>query len=132
MYSLSEEVDMATVGYLEGTDPMILTHLASKGVETLPVSNGADNHGKCVGILTPQDNVSVIVGYLHKLTPVAGIALRPKNLLQACQLYKIKVLIIAPKEDWKDAKKVMKEVKNIVEFVELESVSDRIMELVKG
>jgi len=59
---------MATVGYLEGTDSTILTRLAVSGIDTLPLSNGVDGHGKYVNHLS-KGEVDVVVGYAHKLTP---------------------------------------------------------------
>ena len=109
---------MAIVGYLEGTDSVLLTRLACRGIETLPISNGADSHGKVIGILTPDDNVSVVVGYLHKLVPVAGVALTPKNLLQACMVYNIKVLIMVPEEEHETAGKILSSVADFVEYVD--------------
>ena len=58
---------MKIVGYLDGTDGLFLTNLAIKGVDTLPLSNGWDNHGKYLGHITKQDNIALVVGYLHKV-----------------------------------------------------------------
>ena len=58
---------MATIGYLEGTDPLVLSRLAVKGIGTLPLSNGFDNHGKFINTITEHDQISLVVGYLHKI-----------------------------------------------------------------
>jgi len=34
-----------TVGYFEGTDPLLLNKLVARGIGTLPISNGFDSHG---------------------------------------------------------------------------------------
>ncbi len=86
---------MTTVGYFEGTDPVVLTRLAAKGIGTLPLSNGFDAHGKYVVHLTPQDGISVIVGYLHKVLPTNGVNVTPRDLLFACTTHNIPVLLIA-------------------------------------
>ena len=88
---------MATVGYFEGTDPIVLTRLAAKGTGTLPVSNGFDLHGKYVVHLAPQDGVSVVVGYLHKVLPANGIAVAPRDLLFACTSHEIPVILVVEK-----------------------------------
>ena len=36
---------MKIIGYMLGTDPEVLTQLLLEGYETLPLSNGYDNHG---------------------------------------------------------------------------------------
>lgn len=99
---------MATVGYLEGTDSTILTRLAVSGIDTLPLSNGVDGHGKYVNHLS-KGEVDVVVGYVHKLTPAAGIPTSPKDMLFACQIQDIPVLIIAPRDAQGAAKKVLGE-----------------------
>ena len=58
---------MVTVGYLEGTDPVMLSRLAAGGVGTLPLSNGVDNHGKFINAITERDEIDLVVGPLHKI-----------------------------------------------------------------
>jgi len=99
---------MATVGYLEGTDSTILTRLAVSGIDTLPLSNGVDGHGKYVNHLS-KGEVDVVVGYAHKLTPAAGITTSPKDMLFTCRIQNIPVLVVAPGEAHDAAKKVLGE-----------------------
>ena len=63
---------MKIIGYMLGTDPEVLTQLLLEGYETLPLSNGYDNHGKYITHLTTEDHISLIVGYLHKFLPLAS------------------------------------------------------------
>ena len=45
------------VGYFEGTDSTLLTALVCDGYDTVPISNGFDNHGMHnVGYWVPQDS----------------------------------------------------------------------------
>jgi hypothetical protein len=60
---------MGLIGYFEGTDPLVLANLSIVGHSTMPLGNGFDNHGKYVGHITKDDNVSVVVGYFHKIMP---------------------------------------------------------------
>ena len=90
---------MATVGYLEGTDPLVLTRLAVRGVGTLPVSNGFDNHGKFITSISERDNVDVVIGYLHKVTRTQRQGFYPHDLLQPCLDRGIAVVIVVPEED---------------------------------
>lgn len=119
---------MALVGYLEGVDPVVLTRLTLHGVETLPLSNGVDQHGKNITLLTPSDKVSLVVGYFHKVVPVSGIALPPEYLLQACRLYKIPVLLLVPKEEIPKAEKMLSSVKEAVEFIDPQEAFQAIKE----
>ncbi len=121
---------MAIVGYLEGTDPEVLTRLAIRGIGTLPLSNGADNHGKYIAHLTPADGVSLVVGYLHKLTPIAGMGLKPADMLFACKTHNIPVLLIVPREDHDKARTVLDEVIDYVKCVDPAELYDRIIEIV--
>ncbi|MEW6367647.1 MAG: hypothetical protein AB1714_23700 [Acidobacteriota bacterium] len=106
------------VGYLEGTDPLLLTRWASKGVETYPLSNGVDQHGKNMTLITSADNFSLVIGYLHKILPVSGIALAPEYLLKACELYHVPVFLLVPKEDTVGAKRTLRNVGDFVTFVD--------------
>ena len=89
---------MKKVGYLEGTNSTYLTRLALRGVDTLPLGNGADNHGKYIGFIDRSDAIDLVITYFHKIVPLTGQNTSPQSMLQACQLNKIPVLIIAPKE----------------------------------
>jgi len=89
---------MKTIGYLEGTDPIILTKLVAKGYGTVPLSNGWDNHGKYIGHITKGDDLSVILGYLHKVKPLPSQDLEVGDVLYACRIHKIPVFLIVPKE----------------------------------
>ena len=98
---------MATVGYLEGTDPLVLTRLASRGVGTLPLSNGFDNHGKFITSVSGRDDLDVVVGYLHKLTRTQKQGFYPRDLLQSCLDCGITVMIVVPAADHALARQVL-------------------------
>ena len=109
---------MAIVGYLEGTDPLLLTKIATKGIDALPVSNGFDSHGKYINHLTHEDGISVVIGYLHKILPVPGTALTPRDLLFACLTHEIPVLIMAERSDHEEARLLLGEVGDRVRLVD--------------
>lgn len=88
---------MKIVGYMEGTNPEVLTKLITEGYETLPLSNGIDNHGKNIAHLSTEDHISLVVGYLHKFIVLApGYSLT--DILSSVRVYKIPVIFIVPKE----------------------------------
>jgi hypothetical protein len=102
---------MARVGYFEGTDPLLLTKLAADGVETLPIANTWDGHGKFVNHLS-KGEVNVVIGYLHKVIPAeslrtASLALMLDSMLSACKAHDIPVLLIVPASVHDKAKKIL-------------------------
>ena len=109
---------MIRVGYLEGTDPLFLSELVARGVDTVPLSNGVDNHGKFIGHLTKADEISVVVCFLHKVIPLADSDLSSLDMLHSCQLRKIPVLVIAQKELHDKAKAVLRDAAPIVTLVD--------------
>ena len=118
---------MANVGYLEGTDPLVLTRLAARGIGTVPISNGFDGHGKYINHLIPGDHIAVVVGYLHKLVPVPERVMTAKDLLFSCMTHNIPVLLIAPKADHAAAKKALGDAGKYVGLVDPADVFDAIM-----
>ena len=55
------------IGYFEGTDAALLTDLVCEGHDTLPISNGYDNHGMHMRIINNENRIDVLVGYVHKI-----------------------------------------------------------------
>jgi hypothetical protein len=121
---------MATVAYLEGTDPLVLTRLAAGGIGTIPVSNGFDDHGKYVNHITTADGVSVVIGYLHKVIPTSVMTLTPRDLLFACVTLNIPVLLIAGKADHKKAKKLLGEMADHVRLVAPGELYEAVLETI--
>lgn len=97
---------MARVGYFEGTDPLLLSKLAAEGVETLPVGNTWDGHGKYVNHLG-KGEVNVVVGYFHKVVPAEQERMAPADLLFACKTMDIPVVLIVPTPARDKAKKLL-------------------------
>jgi hypothetical protein len=109
---------MATVGYLEGTDPLVLTRLAARGVGTLPLSNGFDNHGKFITSVSRRDDIDVIVGYLHKLTRTQKQGFYPRDLLQSCLDCEMTVMIVVPQADHSLARQVLGSISDVTMLVD--------------
>jgi hypothetical protein len=98
---------MPTVGYLDGVDPLMLTRLAVRGVGTLPVSNGFDNHGKFINAITERDAIDLVVGHLHKLLRTQRQGFLVEDLLDSCYSCQIPILVIAPREDHDRARQLL-------------------------
>ncbi len=113
---------MKKVGYLEGTDSVFLTRLAARGVDTLPLGNGADNHGKYIGFIDKSDEINLVITYFHKVVPLQAQKATPQSLLQACQLNNIPVLMIVPREIQDLAAEKLKDVTADIHMVDPEDV----------
>ena len=121
---------MARVGYFEGTDSLLLSMLAAEGVETLPLANTIDGHGKNVNQLH-KGEVNVVVGYFHKLIPAehertASIPLIVDNRLSACRAHNIPVLLIVPAALHDKAENILRDIKTKVHFVAPEELETQI------
>ncbi|RME79328.1 MAG: hypothetical protein D6785_11290 [Planctomycetota bacterium] len=103
----TKEKSMKTVGYLEGTDPLFLTRLTLDGIFTFPLSNGLDNHGKYLGLINQQDNIDVIVGFLHKLMICHSSEQCNKDLFYPCELHRIPIVAVVPKGREVEGKKLL-------------------------
>ncbi|MBC7262611.1 MAG: hypothetical protein H5T63_11450 [Chloroflexi bacterium] len=123
---------MANVGYLEGTDPLVLTQLAVRGIGTVPISNGFDGHGKYINHLVPADHIAVVIGYLHKLLPVPERFMKPKDLLFSCMTHAIPVLLIVPKADQEAARNTLGEARDYVELVEPAELYQAVMKKISS
>jgi len=105
---------MARVGYFEGTDPLLLTTLAAEGIETMPLGNTRDGHGKYVNHLT-KGEVNVVIGWLHKIMPAEEertslLPIMLENLLGACKVHNIPVLLTVPTNLHDKVKKLLGDV----------------------
>jgi hypothetical protein len=105
--------------------------LAAKGIETLPLSNGFDSHGKYVAHLTKDDDVSAVVGYLHKVLPTSKRDITPEDVLYACRTHAIPVLLIVPSSDKGAASKVLGKITEHVILVDPSDLYDKIMEVIR-
>jgi len=118
------------IGYFEGTDPLLLATFAAEGVETLPIANTWDAHGKPVNHLK-EGEVDVVVGYLHKVIPAeqgrtAMFELLLDNMLVACKTHGIPVLLIVPRKVHEKARKLLGNVGSNVHIVSPEEVEAQI------
>ena len=100
---------MKTIGYLEGTNPEFLTTLICRGYKTLPLGNDTDNHGKNIAFVSIADKIDLIVGYLHKVSPLPGMTKPLNEFLTPAIIHHIPVLLLAPKETLTNAKKIVSE-----------------------
>jgi len=124
---------MKTVGYLEGTDPEFLTKLVCMGFKTLPIGNDVDNHGKNIAFVSIADNVDLIVGYLHKVSPLPAMTKSLKEFLTPGIIHHIPILLLAPKETIVQAKKIVSEAttSTVVKVIDYQNLMDEAIKILK-
>jgi hypothetical protein len=124
---------MKTVGYLEGTDPEFLTKLVCMGYKTLPIGNEIDNHGKNIAFISIADKVDLIVGYLHKVSPLPTMTKSLKEYLTPGIIHQIPILLLAPKEVLTEAKKIASEATNstCIKVIDYKNLMDESMKILK-
>ncbi len=89
------------VGYFDGTDSTLLTALVCAGYDTIPVSNGRDNHGKHVRLINDKNRVDLLIAYLHKIIAPDGEAREESDVIFAdlfhiCRILEIPLLLEVP------------------------------------
>lgn len=109
------------VGYFEGTDSTLLTHLVCEGYDTLPVSNGFDNHGMHVRLINEENRFDLLIGYVHKIfapdemTPTQTTY---QDVFHICRVYGIPLLLEVPTELQEKARRILQGPPEIVRFVD--------------
>ena len=98
-----------TIGYMEGTNSDLLTGLIIEGFDTIPLSNGFDNHGKNIAHVTKTDNLGLVVGYLHKFLSYSSEFKKiSDDTFSSLKAYKIPTVFLVPKNKQDKAKKFLK------------------------
>jgi len=115
------------VGYMEGTDGRLLTNLVVEGIDTLPVSNGWDNHGKTLGHIGPADKVDLVVGHLHKVFS-RTLDVSAKDVLYNCVIHKLPIFLLVPECNWSAARDCLGEVADNVILIDPENALAKILE----
>ncbi len=115
------------VGYMEGTDGRLLTNLVVEGIDTLPVSNGWDNHGKTLGHITPADKIDLVVGHLHKVFS-RTLDVSAKDVLYNCVIHKLPIMLLVPECNWSAARDCLDEVAGDVILIDPEDALAKILE----
>jgi hypothetical protein len=89
------------VGYFDGTDSTLLTALVCDGYDTIPVSNGRDNHGRHVRLINDKNRVDLLIAYVHKIIAPEGEAREEsdvvfEDLFRICRILEIPLLLEIP------------------------------------
>ena len=121
---------MGVIGYFEGTDPLVLANLSITGHSTMPLGNGFDNYGKYVGHVTREDNISVVVGYFHKVLPTHAMEMTIKDVLWPCIKLKIPILLICGREHYGQAKELLGDLAENIRLTAPERTEEAIIDMI--
>ncbi|MCP3998482.1 MAG: hypothetical protein GY722_25955 [bacterium] len=118
-----------SVGYFEGTDSRLLTALVLSGYDTIPVSNGVDNHGTYVARINHQAKYDILIGYPHKITAQPEEELQAEDLFHICKTYGIPLLLEVPTHLQESLWEVLPDAPEVVEFLDPADTLNRAIEL---
>lgn len=121
---------MGVIGYFEGTDPLVLANLTIQGHATIPLGNGFDNYGKYVGHLSKSDNVSVVVGYFHKIIPTQEMSITTEDILATCIKLEIPILLICGREYYGQAKELLGDMAERTRLTQPDRVEESILDMI--
>ncbi|HEQ98492.1 MAG TPA: hypothetical protein ENO22_04030 [candidate division Zixibacteria bacterium] len=121
---------MGVIGYFEGTDPLVLANLSITGHSTMPLGNGFDNYGKYVGHITRDDNISVVVGYFHKVLPTHEMEMTVKDVLWTCIKLKIPILLICGREHYGRAKELLGDLAENIRLTAPDRTEEAIIDMI--
>jgi len=111
------------VGYFDGTDSTLLTALVCDGYDTIPVSNGRDNHGRHVRLINDKNRVDLLIAYVHKIIAPEGTAREEsdvvfEDLFRICRILEIPLLLEVPRALQPRAIELLENPPDIVELVD--------------
>jgi hypothetical protein len=124
-------VTRKSVGYFEGTDSTLLTHLIMSGFDTLPVSNGSDHHGKSVTLVNSQSKYDLLIGYLHKIAAAENDDIQTHHIFHICKTYGIPLLLEVPEHLQSAARNVIPDAPSNVELLDPADTLNRAFELLQ-
>jgi hypothetical protein len=123
------------VGYFEGTDSTLLTALVCDGIDTVPVSNGYDNHGSDVRLINDQNRYDLLIGYLHKVyAPETHVEthFRFQDVVHSCRTYSIPLVLEVPSALKERARELMDDPPEVVQFVDPSDMLDVVRKILTG
>ncbi len=118
-----------TVGYFEGSNSRLLTGLVCLGCDTIPVSNGFDNHGRHIRSVHEGSRFDLLVACLHKIFAPAGSATTYQDVFHVCRIYEMPLLLEVPAELHDEARKIVGELPDFVTLVDSSEALDKAREI---
>ncbi|MCL1602136.1 MAG: hypothetical protein M3112_11510 [Actinomycetia bacterium] len=121
------------IGYFDGTESALLTNLVCEGYDTMPISNGFDNHGMNVRIINKENRVDVLVGYLHKIyspkgsTPAGAVTYQ--DVFHVCRTFDIPLVLQVDSHLHDEARALMADAPPCVLFVDPSDALEKVRQL---
>ena len=106
------------VGYFAGTDSRLLTYLICHGYDTIPISNGLDNHGRYVRRINENNRFDLLIGYLHKIWGPEDAETHYEDIFHICRAFRMPLLLEVPRELQDRARALMEEIPEEVRFID--------------
>ena len=106
------------IGYFAGTDSRLLTYLICHGYDTIPISNGLDNHGRYVRRINENNRFDLLIGYLHKIWAPEGAETQYQDIFHICKAFHIPLLLEVPRELQDRARGLLEEMPEQVRFAD--------------
>jgi hypothetical protein len=123
------------IGYFDGMDPALLTDLVCEGYDTLPISNGFDNHGMNVRIINNENRVDILVAYLHKIYSPEGAtpsgAVTYQDVFHVCRTFDIPLVLVVDHALHDKARALMADIPPCVLFVDPSEARKKVRELLE-
>lgn len=110
------------IGYFDGTDSALLTDLVCDGYDTLPISNGFDNHGMHVRIINNENRVDVLIGYVHKIYSPEGStpqgAITYQDVFHVCRTFDVPLVLLVDHDLSEKAEALFDDIPDCAFFVD--------------
>ncbi len=123
------------VGYFEGTDSTLLTDLVCDGFDTVPISNGFDNHGMHVRIINNENRVDALIGYVHKVYAaedgVASGGVTYQDIFHVVRTFEIPLLLEVEDALQEKARALFTDVPDVVEFVDPKQMFPKLQNMLR-
>ena len=110
-----------SIGYFGGTDCNLLTALVCAGHDTIPVSNGRDNHGQHVRMINDQNRYDLLIGHVHKIfAPESRLPSDAtyQDIFHLCRTYSIPFLVAVPESLHEQARELLEYPPDVVRLVD--------------
>lgn len=124
------------IGYFDGTDSALLTDLVCDGYDTLPISNGFDNHGMHVRIINNENRVDLLIGYLHKIyspegsTPAGAVTYQ--DVFHVCRTFDVPLILEVSSDLHDKARALLVDVPPSVRLVDPSEALSTVREILNG
>ena len=123
------------VGYFEGTGSPLLAELVCDGYDTIPISNGFDNHGMNVRIINNENHIDVLIGCIHKIYAtdddlVSG-AVTYQDVFHVCRTFDIPLLLGVSRHLHEKANALFTDIPDVVQFIDPNDMLETVLEILE-